>query len=43
MAVPKNFALFIRKQMSWSLFLINLKAFKLATLFQRDSNTDVFQ
>ena len=40
-AVLKNFTMFIRKQLSWSLFLINLKAFKLATLLQRNSTTGV--
>ena len=31
------------KHLYWSLFLIELQAFKDATLLKRDSNTDVFQ
>ena len=38
-AVLKNFALFIRKHLCRSLFLIKLQAFRLATLSRTDSNT----
>ena len=38
----KNFAIFTGKQLCWSLFLIKLQAFRLATLLKRDSNTGVF-
>ena len=41
-AVLKNFAIFTGKQLCWSLFLIKLQAFRLATLLKRDSNTGVF-
>ena len=40
--VLKNFAIFTRKQLCWSLFLIRLQDFKPATLLQRDSNTGAF-
>ena len=42
----RKFANFIRKQLCWSLFLIELQIFRPATLeiylLERDSNTDVF-
>ena len=41
-AVLENFAIFTGKQLCWSLFLIKLQAFKLATLLKRDSNTGAF-
>ena len=41
-AVLKNFAIFIRKHLRWSLFLIKLQASKHATLLKRDSNIDIF-
>ena len=41
-AVVKNLAILIAKHLCWSLFLINLQAYKAATLLQRDSNTVVF-
>ena len=41
-AVLKNLAILIGKHLCWSLFLINLQAYKPATLLQRDSNTGVF-
>ena len=41
-AVLKNLAILIAKHLCWSLFLINLQAYKAATLLQRDSNTVVF-
>ena len=41
-AVPKNFAIFIGKNLSQSLFLMNLQAYKPAAFLQRDSNTGVF-
>ena len=41
-AVLKNLAILIEKYLCWSLFLINLQAYKPATLLQRDSNTGVF-
>ena len=41
-AALKNFAIFTGKQLCWSLFLIKLQAFRLATLLKRDSNTGVF-
>ena len=41
-AVPKNLATLIEKYLCWSLFLINLKAYKPTTSLQRDSNTRVF-
>ena len=40
--VLKNFALFARKHLCWSLFLIKLQFFKHATLLKRGSNTGVF-
>ena len=41
-AVLKNLAILLAKHLCWSLFLINLQAYKPATLLQRDSNTVVF-
>ena len=41
-AVYRNFAIFTGKLLCWSLFLIKLKAFRLATLLKRNSNTGVF-
>ena len=41
-AVLKNLVILIEKYLCWSLFLINLQAYKPATLLQRDSNTGVF-
>ena len=41
--VLKYFAMFIGKTLCWSIFSIQLKAFKLATLLKRDSNPGVFQ
>ena len=38
----KNFAIFIEKQLCWSLFLITSQAFRPVTLLKRDSNTGVF-
>ena len=40
--VFKNSASFSEKELFWSLFLINLPAWKPATLLKRDSNTIVF-
>ena len=40
--VPKNFAIFTGKYLCWSFFLINLLAWKPATLLKRNSNTGVF-
>ena len=37
-----NFGNFTGKHLCWSLFLIELQAFKPAILLKRDSNTDVF-
>ena len=39
--VLKNFANFTGKHLCWSLFLINLQAFRSATLLNKDSNTGV--
>ena len=39
--VLKNCAIFTRKHMCWSLFLINLQAWKSATLLKRNSSTGV--
>ena len=39
--VLKNFAIFTGKYLCWSLFLIQLQAFRPATLLKRDSNTVV--
>ena len=36
--VQKNFAIFIGKHLCWSLFLIQLQAWRPATLLKRDSN-----
>ena len=41
-AVLQNLAKLIEKYLCWSLFLINLQAYKPPTLLQRDSNTGVF-
>ena len=41
-AVLKNLAILIAKHLCWSLFLINLQAYKAEALLQRDSNTVVF-
>ena len=38
----KNFAIFIRKHLCWSCFLIKLQASRHATLLKRDSNTGVY-
>ena len=40
--VLKHFAIFTRKQLCWSYFLIKLKDCRPAILLKRDSNTDVF-
>ena len=40
--VLKNFASFSEKELLWSLFLINLQAWKPATLLKRDYNTISF-
>ena len=39
--VLKNFAIFRRKHLCWSLFLIKMQTWRLATLLRRDSNTGV--
>ena len=41
-AVLKNLAILIGKHLCWSLFLINLEVYQLATLLQRDSDANVF-
>ena len=41
-AVLKNFAIFRRKHLYCSLFLIKLQTFRPVTLLKRDSNTGVF-
>ena len=41
-AALKNSAILMGKYLRWSLFFINLQAYKPATLLQRDSNTSVF-
>ena len=38
----KNFENFTGKYLCWSLFLIKLQAWRLATLLKKDSNTSVF-
>ena len=38
----KNFAIFTRKYLCWSPFLIKFEDFRPATLLKRDSNTVVF-
>ena len=38
----KNFAIFIEKNFSWSLFLIKLHSWRLATWLTRDSHAGVF-
>ena len=38
----KIFAIYTRKHLCWSLFLIKLHAWRLATLLKRDSKTGVF-
>ena len=40
--VPKNFALFKRKYLSWNLFLIKLQGWRPVTLLKRDYNSNVF-
>ena len=40
--VPKNFPNFIANPLWWSLFLINLQAFRPTTLLKRDCNAGVF-
>ena len=40
-AVFKDFAIFTGKRLCWSLFLIELQAFRPTALFGRDSNTGV--
>ena len=40
--ILRKFANFTGEQLCWSLFLIELVTFRLATLLKRDSNTDVF-
>ena len=42
-AIPKNFAILQGKHLCWSLFLMKLLAWRLATLLKRDCNTDVFR
>ena len=39
--VLENFAIYTGKQLCWSLFLINLKALRYATLLKKDPKTDV--
>ena len=41
-AVLKNFAIFTRKHLRWSLFLIKLQTWMPVTLLKRESNTGVF-
>ena len=41
-AVLKHWAILIEKYLCWSLFSINLQAYKSATLLQTDSNTGLF-
>ena len=41
-AVLKNLVILIEKYLCWSLFLINLQAYKPASLLQRDSNAGTF-
>ena len=38
----KTYSKFTGKHLRWSLFLIKLQAFRLATLLKKDSNTGVF-
>ena len=40
--VLKKFAIFTGKHLSWSIFLVRMQDFMLATLLKRDSNTVVF-
>ena len=40
--VHRNFVSFTGKHLCWSLFLIDLQAFRPAALLKRNSNTDVF-
>ena len=40
--VLKNFAIFTRKRLCWSLFLVKLQAFRPAILLKRNSSTTVF-
>ena len=41
-AVAKIFSLFTGNHLNWSLFLIKLLAFRVATLLKRDFNTGAF-
>ena len=41
--VLKNFALFTRKHLCWSFFLIKLRTFRTATLLKRNSSTDALR
>ena len=41
-AVLENIAIFPRKYLCWSLFLVKLQAFRVASLLKRGSNTGVF-
>ena len=40
--VPKHFAIFTRKRLCWSYFLIKLQGCRAVILLERDSNIDVF-
>ena len=40
--VLKNFAIFTGKKLRWSLYFINLQAFRPGTFLKRDSNISVF-
>ena len=40
--ILKNFAIFTKKEIYWSLFSIKFQAFTPATLLKTDSNTGVF-
>ena len=40
--VLRNFTIFTRKNLYWSLFLIKLHALQPETLCKRDFNTDIF-
>ena len=41
-AVLKNLKILIEKYLCWSLYLVDLQAYKPATLLQRDSNTNAY-
>ena len=41
-AVRKNFTMFMRKHLCWSVFSIKLQAFRPITLLKRESNTGYF-